>query len=199
MELVAAFERSAAHKLSGSKGHIRYNAVARFLQVWMPTRYTALTNVFASDIEAGPFKNQLDLVLHDSDEGSQWPLDGENENWIILRMHVKIFIKIKSTLDKNTWRETECAMDAVKGYSTVDSGSHPHKVLFAYQLDSEFAADPRGFNSHIMCPKLLDHHTFCNPPKGRQSARWGRVLFLRLSLLLARQQFAAKLPITQNF
>lgn len=149
MELLAAFERSAAHKLPGSKGRLRENAVAKFLMGWMPKRYSALTNVFASDPEAGAFENEIDLVLHDSHEGPEWALDGEDENWVVSWEHVKVVFEVKSTLDASTWRAAEQSMNAIEGYARLRRGALPLRVLLAFRLDRDFEDDPGGFRSSI--------------------------------------------------
>lgn len=137
-ELLAAFERSAAHKLPGSKGRLRENALGKFLQTWIPKRYTPLTNVFVTHPLKGEFPLEIDLVLHDAHEGSYWPLDGESENGVVALEHVKAAFEVKSTLGK---AEFEAALKTTKHFHEYAENAGiacPRTVLFAYHITEEF-------------------------------------------------------------
>ena len=140
-ELWAAFERSAAHKLPGSKGRLRENAVGKFLQTWIPRRYSPLTNVFLTAPLTGEFPLETDLVLHDSHDGAQWPLDGENENSVVTLEHVKMVFEVKSTLDKTEFGKAATAMTALKQYAEKAHTPCPRRVLFAYRIHGDYTND----------------------------------------------------------
>ena len=141
LQLQAAFVRSGAHKLPGSKGRLRELAVSDFLASWMPKRYSALTNTFLSHESAGLLNNEIDLVLYDSHDGPQWSLDAENSNWVIAWKHVKAVIEIKSTLDSSEWEKASRSMQDVKGFADQASEACPPRILFAYQIDEVFNED----------------------------------------------------------
>ena len=142
-ELLAAFARSAAHKLPASKGKLRENAVSRFLATWIPRRFSPVSNVFATDPVLGEFESELDLVLHDSHEGACWPLDNDQENAIVTWKDVKVVVEVKSTLDEKTWTNACDLMKRLTTWAGTDNTS-PHplplRVLFCFRTDDVFAS-----------------------------------------------------------
>jgi hypothetical protein len=154
-ELLAAFARSSTHKLPGSKGRLRENAVAKFLQAWIPRRFICPSNVFLTHETGDGFPNEIDLVVYDAMDGPLWPLDGEEENCVLAYRHVKAILEVKSTLDNDTLADAVKAMQAVTQYmSEVERDlpkgeqiSRPITILFAYQVDEVFFQ--REFCQHL--------------------------------------------------
>lgn len=143
-ELLAAFARSAAHKLPGSKGSHRESAVSRLLATWVPHRYSPATNVFATSPDLGEFHRELDLVLHDSYEGGRWPLDGDKLNTIVTWEDVRAVLEIKSVLNEGEWSTACRSMHELAVWadaSDVHADSLPLRVLFAFQTTPLFFAD----------------------------------------------------------
>lgn len=147
-ELLAAFARSAAHKLPGSMGRLRENALAKFLQVWIPRRLTCPSNVFATHEGVGNFELEIDLAVYDSTEGPMWPLDCEEENLFLAYRHTKAVIEVKSTLDADTMAQAVKSMRAFDDYMEQVENSdfekdkpgltRPSKILFAYRVDADY-------------------------------------------------------------
>lgn len=143
-ELLAAFARSAAHKLPGAKGSHREDAVSRFLATWVPHRYSPATNVFATSPDLGEFNRELDLVLHDSYEGGRWPLDGDKLNTIVTWEEVRAVLEIKSELNERTWSDACRSMHELTvwaGGSDAHAASLPLRVLFSFRTAPLFFAD----------------------------------------------------------
>ncbi len=149
-ELLAAFARSAAHKLPASKGRLRENAVSRFLSAWVPRRFSPVSNVFATDPVLGEFESELDLVLHDSHDGACWPLDNDQENSIVTWKDVKVVFEVKSTLDEKTWTNACSVMTRLATWAGADN-DNPHplplRVLFCFRTDDAFA---HTFHEHCI-------------------------------------------------
>ena len=134
-ELMSVFERTTAHKLPGSKGALREEAVSKFISNWIPRRYTVPTNVFATTKSGKEFPAEIDLVIHDSNSGGLWRLDSDGVNSIATREEIKLIMEIKSTLDKETFEKT-CNSIKEK-IDKFDEVKIPPLVLMAYKTESE--------------------------------------------------------------
>lgn len=140
--LMAQFESSAAHKLPGAKGAIREDAVGTFLKAWVSNRFSVLTNVLAVAPDGTEAPSELDLVLHDSSEGSFWKLDAQGSNCVATYPHIKLVVEIKSLLTEAQLRKACTSMDKLTEFEN-SHGLSPLRVLFAYRVDANLLEDMR--------------------------------------------------------
>lgn len=137
-ELMAVFERSAAHKLPGAKGILREDAVAQFVSTWIPRRFSTPTNVFATTMAGSELAIELDMVVHDSHEGLVWDLDAQGGNSIATWEHIRLIAQVKSTLDEKEFNSACDAMREVTSFAERTGGSEPVYALFAYKVAPDF-------------------------------------------------------------
>lgn len=137
-ELMAVFERSAAHKLPSAKGILREDAVARFISAWIPKRFTTQTNVFATTMSGNELSVELDLVIHASHEGVVWNLDAQAGNSVATWEHIRLIAQVKSTLGENEFTDACDAMRKVVLFAEQADMQMPTCVLFAYKVDPAF-------------------------------------------------------------
>ncbi|MGV1908480.1 MULTISPECIES: DUF6602 domain-containing protein [Agrobacterium] len=153
-EMMAAFHRSAAHKLPGGKGVIREDAVASFIATWLSKRYRPHTNVFASAVGGEQLEPELDLVILDEFEGVAWPIDAGSINAVVTWEHIRLVIEVKSTLTRDTLTLACEAMEKIEAFAAKTNCDVPTRLLFAFQIEPtlrddllyEFAAS--GSNSY---------------------------------------------------
>jgi hypothetical protein len=137
-ELMAVFERSAAHKLPGAKGVLREDAVARFISAWIPRRFSTPTNVFATTMAGSELAVELDMVVHDSHDGLVWGLDAQGGNSVATWEHIRLIVQVKSTLDEKEFNAACDAMRDVTSFAEGTGRSPPVCALFAYKVASDF-------------------------------------------------------------
>lgn len=152
--LMAQFEASAAHKLPSAKGAIREDAVGTFLKTWVSSRFSVLTNVLAVAPDGTEAPSELDLVLHDSSEGSVWKLDAQGLNSVATYPHIKLAVEIKSLLTKAQLRKACVSMDKFTEFEN-SHGFSPLRVLFAYRVDDDLLEDMRD--------QFCAHESTCYP------------------------------------
>jgi hypothetical protein len=137
-ELMAVFERSAAHKLPSVKGILREDAVAQFIATWIPRRYTTPTNVFATTMTSNELPVELDLVIHDSYDGFVWNLDAQAGNSVATWEQIRLIAQVKSTLNECGFNDACNAMLKVRSFADEVGSEMPICMLFAYKVDSDF-------------------------------------------------------------
>lgn len=137
-QLKSVFEKTKAHKLPGSKGKLREDAVARFISLWHSSRFKSITNVFATTNMGKEFPLELDIVTHDGNSGAVWPLDSDSENSVATWEEIKMIVEVKSTLDENSFEKACTSMDKLTQFSKEESTVVPLRVLFAYKVDDDF-------------------------------------------------------------
>ncbi|WP_158528428.1 DUF6602 domain-containing protein [Sinorhizobium meliloti] len=131
-QLLADFHRSATHKLPGSKGMLREDAVAKFLSTWIPKRYQVLSNVFVSKF-GQKFDRELDVVILDTFEGISWPLDVAGVNSVVTWDHVQLVGEVKSNLTQKGLDDAIKLMETLPHHG--DEERWPFRVLFAFKVD----------------------------------------------------------------
>lgn len=140
-EMMAAFHRSAAHKLPGGKGVIREDAVASFIATWLSKRYRPHTNVFASALGGDQLEPELDIVVLDEFEGMAWPIDAGSVNAVVTWEHIRLVMEVKSTLTQDTLMRACEAMNEVAVFAERNGDAVPTRVLFAFQIDPDLQND----------------------------------------------------------
>lgn len=136
-ELMAAYYRSAAHKLPGGKGMLREDAVARFVATFLPKRYRPHTNVFASVASGLQHDLELDLVVLDEFEGAAWPVDADSINAVVTWEQVRLVMEVKSTLGKEELEKACTAMNALAAFAEKTDTELPTRILFAFDIADE--------------------------------------------------------------
>lgn len=160
-ELQAAFWRTAAHKLPGAKGALREEAISRFISNWISKRYNVPTNVFATTKSGKEFSEELDLVIHDSNNGSLWKLDADGKNSLVTWEDIKLIVQIKSRLGKKEFNDACTSMQHIKDFSeSVNTSPPPLLALFAYQMSSKGVLPIEeiicgGKNTEFPCDALI--------------------------------------------
>ncbi|MDX8327168.1 DUF6602 domain-containing protein (plasmid) [Agrobacterium rosae] len=140
-EMMAAYHRSAAHKLPGGKGVIREDAVANFIGTWLSKRNRPHTNVFASAIGGEQLGPELDLVVLDEFDGVAWPIDAGAVNAVVTWEQIRVVVEVKSTLTEHTLNKACEAMNEVAAFAERNGDPVPTRLLFAYQIDPDLKDD----------------------------------------------------------
>jgi len=137
-ELMAVFHRTSAHKLPGKKGALREKAVAKFLQSWIPKRFSILTNVFLVTRFGDEIPYEVDAVIHDSHTGISWPLDADAENYVATWEEVRLIVEVKSVLNEKIFKQACESMSKVIEFANKHNLKLPIIALFSYQGDDNF-------------------------------------------------------------
>lgn len=140
-ELMAVFSRTSAHKLPSAMGALREDAVAKFVKTWLSNRYTVPTNVFATTRAGNEYPSELDLVIHDGNEGGVWPLDADHGNSIASWEEINLVVQVKSTLDEGTFESACKSMRDIGTFAETSGTERPFTALFAFRVAEDFHAD----------------------------------------------------------
>ena len=132
--LHARYAFSAAHKLPGSKGKLREDAVAEFLSAFVPASHTVATNVFATTIDGDEYSREIDLVVHDAALGGLWHLDTFGENAVCNLEGIKVIMEVKSVLRPEDLADAERKADELKAFCDERDIKTPPFVLFCYDV-----------------------------------------------------------------
>ena len=138
-ELCSVFARTAAHKLPSAKGMLREKAVERFIAEWLPNRFTAQSNVFATTRTGREFSSELDIVIHDSNSGAIWNLDAYGENSVATWEEIKLIVQVKSILRESDFDNACESMSGISTFSEEEGIDIPIRILFAYKVHENFA------------------------------------------------------------
>lgn len=154
--LMAQFSSSAAHKLPGAKGAIREDALATFLEAWVSRRYAVLTKVLAVAREGEEAPCELDLVLHDSSEGTAWKLDPQGLNSVVTFADIRLVAEVKSRLTQKELDKACASMRKLSAFQQAHQLEMPLRVLFAYYVA------PRVLDSMLeaFCSNGRSHYPF---------------------------------------
>ena len=128
---------SAAHKLPGSKGKLREDAVAEFLSAFVPVNQTVATNVFATTIDGDEYPREIDLVVHDAARGGLWHLDTFGENTVCNLEGITVVIEVKSKLGLKELADAELKASELKAFGDKHGISTPPFVLFCFDVAPE--------------------------------------------------------------
>nr|WP_063570571.1 DUF6602 domain-containing protein [Luteibacter rhizovicinus] len=166
-QLQSVFSMTSSHKLPGAKGMLREQAVANFMKLWIPKRFSVPNNVFATTRKGDEFPSELDLVIHDGDTGSVWPLDMQSSNSVATWEEIRLVVQVKSTLGEKQFAEACGAVRSIEEFAKNAGTETPLRVLFAYRTAAQFvdlllekftysSADAFPFDAFI----LLDHGAY---------------------------------------
>ncbi len=128
----ARFAFSESHKLPGSKGKLREDAVAEFIKAFTPADHTVATNVFATMAEGDEYPRELDLVIHNSTLGGLWRLDTFGENSICNLEGISAVMEIKSVLNEEELLNAEEKSRELRKFCEERSLTAPPFILFFY-------------------------------------------------------------------
>src|ERR1700761_682826 len=137
-QLLSVYSMTSSHKLPGAKGMLREQAVANFIKIWIPRRFTVPNNVFAITRSGDEFPSELDLVIHDGDSGSVWPLDLQGSNSVATWEETRLIVQVKSTLGEKQFQEACKSMKGIEAFATKSGTQTPLRVLFAYRVSEDF-------------------------------------------------------------
>lgn len=135
--LRARYAFSAAHKLPGSKGKLREDAVAEFLSAFVPANQTVATNVFATTINGYEYPREIDLVVHDAARGGLWHLDTFGENVVCNLEGITAVMEVKSILGPKELEDAELKAGKLKAFCDEHDIKTPPFVLFCYDVAPE--------------------------------------------------------------
>ncbi|SFW24429.1 DUF6602 domain-containing protein [Luteibacter sp. UNCMF366Tsu5.1] len=133
-DLLSTYYSSAAHKLPSGKGILREDAVARFVSTWVSKRFNVLTNVFAVAADGEEAPSEIDLVVHDAERGSSWPLDAHHTNSIVTCEHISMTVEVKSHLTEKDLNDACASMNSFLEFLGCHHIDRPLRVLFAYEV-----------------------------------------------------------------
>lgn len=135
--LRARYAFSAAHKLPGSKGKLREDAVAEFLSAFVPANQTVATNVFATTINGDDYPREIDLVIHDAARGGLWHLDTFGENAVCNFEGITVIMEVKSILGPKELEDAERKAGELKAFGDEHGIQTPPFILFCYDVAQE--------------------------------------------------------------
>ncbi|MFV0409043.1 MAG: DUF6602 domain-containing protein [Paracoccus sp. (in: a-proteobacteria)] len=176
--LDARFAFSRSHKLPGSKGKLREDAVAEFLEAFVPVDHAVATNVFATTADGDEYPNEIDLVIHNSQRGGLWKLDAFGENSICNFEGIAVAVEIKSVLNVKEMLNAKRKSLELKAFCEERDISAPPFVLFSFdvapsdnggwlgedEIHDEALSSALPFDM-VVCPRVLcyvsaDHDLF---------------------------------------
>lgn len=149
---------SAVHKLPGSKGKLREDAVAEFLSAFVPANQTVATNVFATTINGDEYPREIDLVVHDASRGGLWHLDTFGENAVCNLEGISVVMEVKSILGPKELEEAERQAGELKAFCEEHGIETPPLVLFCYDVAQEMksAQSPHWMGKSTIDEKALE-------------------------------------------
>ena len=128
---------SASHKLPGSKGKIREDAVVSFLEAFAPKNFNLASSVFAVSLKGEEYSRELDIVLHDPSIGGFWALDKLGLNSVCTFEGIRLILEVKSTIDQETLDDTEKKAAELRGFAIQEGLDPPGFVLFGFTVGEE--------------------------------------------------------------
>ncbi|GLU27998.1 DUF6602 domain-containing protein [Brucella sp. NBRC 12950] len=133
----AHYTFSGSHKLPGSKGMIRENAVVDFLKEFVSRNCEVASNVFAVTLGGKEYDRELDIVLFNYSYGGFWKLDTFGVNSICSFEGLRLVIEVKSTIDATTLADAQKKAKALQDFASQAELKAPPFVLFGYKVAEE--------------------------------------------------------------
>lgn len=133
----ARYKFSATHKLPGSKGRLREDAVVEFLMAFLPVNHTVATNVFVTTDQGDEYPREIDVVVHDSNLGGLWQLDTFGANSICNLEGVKVVMEVKSNLDEKELEDAKKKAVELRKFAEDRRIAPPAFILFCFGIAPE--------------------------------------------------------------
>ena len=141
LQLRAVFYRSGSHKLPGTMGELREDAVCKFINEWLPRRYRAVSNVLAVHQGNHELDRELDIAVLDDFDGFRLPLDAKGHVSLVAWTDIRVHCEVKSVLNNREYENACAAAAACQDFARETETPAPKSILFAFDADAKWRAE----------------------------------------------------------